>query len=420
MVERRQLTPEVVHLASPPECGEKWIADTKVQGFGLRLWATRSGGNKAFAVRVADVDGKLVRKTFDTKKSWRTDIHFRLGVRENDYGLGDYLDDARDWARDEIDRARARPTRYEQAWIEHRVVGGYVKRIALGDAAQSLICGMRANGRSQRYVDRLDKLFANNISAKLKTTPLHRVSAKSMAWCLVNVKQPAGNIRILRSFVSQVFERGADFHGPLGRFRDELSVEFHKQWEKKYDVRYPELRKLKDRHYRAIFERLESEEVLWQQALCIRLFFEFQAPLSRVLYGCWHQIDGEYWYPYWPDEKVYWYECRERIEDTERTILNVIADRSKREVHPSSYWFPTRSGGNRCISSVDLMWRKTLIDCRMPHYPLREFARSYRNPNCPSYYINFLREYGELIREAGNVAELSKSLIAKRKNVNNQ
>jgi len=62
-----------------------------------------------------------------------------------------------------------------------------------------------------------------------------------------------------------------------------------------------------------------------------------------------------------------------------------------------------------------LMWRKALVDCGMPHYPLREFARSYRDPYCPSYMLGFLRQYGERFREIGNTAELSKRLHAQKK-----
>lgn len=419
MVERRQLTPEFVHRVTPPTRGECWFADTKIRGFGLRLWATRSGGNKAFAIRTVASDGKLVRKTFDVNKSWRTNIGFAYSGRKNLHGLGDYLEDAREWARDEIDNEKARLTISEEHWIDHEIVGEHVQKMPLSVAAQSLLVGMGKNGRSQRYIDRLDKLFANNVSAKLKKTPLQRVSAKDIAKCLVKKKVPAGNIRILRSFIGQIFQRAADFHGPFLRFRHDISAEFQKRWKDSYDVRYPELRKLNAKQYEAIFARLESERVFWQAALCIRLFFIFHSPLIKVLSGRWEQIDGEHWYPYWPDEKTFWYECRERIENKTRILLDKIKERGRREFGAVSYWFPNRSTSFH-ITSVDLMWRKVLADCHMQYYPLREFARSYRNPNCPSYYISFLRQYGEHFRELDNVAELSKIRMAMKKSERKQ
>jgi hypothetical protein len=83
MVERRRLTPEFVHSVTPPERGERWIADTKLKGFGLRLWATRSGGNKAFAVRVLNANGHSIRKTFNLTGQWRTDLDLAYGDRIN-------------------------------------------------------------------------------------------------------------------------------------------------------------------------------------------------------------------------------------------------------------------------------------------------------------------------------------------------
>jgi hypothetical protein len=52
MVERRLLTEQFVREVRPPATGERWIADTKQRGFGLRLWATSGGAGKAFGVRI--------------------------------------------------------------------------------------------------------------------------------------------------------------------------------------------------------------------------------------------------------------------------------------------------------------------------------------------------------------------------------
>src|SRR5262249_3411916 len=96
---------------------------------------------------------------------------------------------------------------------------------------------------------------------------------------------------------------------------------------------------------------------------------------------------------------------------TARALLDEIKDHNKREAVESPYWFQTPSGRYpRSITSVDAIWRRTLQCCRMKYYPLREFARSFREPNCPSYYANFLRQYGPFFRRTHNVAELSKRL----------
>jgi hypothetical protein len=187
MVERRLLTPEFVHSASPPPHGERWIADTKLRGFGLRLWTNRSGGNKAFALRVLSADGFSVRKTFHLTGQWRTDLDFAYGDRKNTHGLGEYLEDARKWARDEIDDEKCRLTVSQEYEVDSEDASDRVQQMTLEAAAQSLIFGMRANGRSEKYVERLDKLFYNSVSQKLRKTPLKQLSAKAVAKCLGRV-----------------------------------------------------------------------------------------------------------------------------------------------------------------------------------------------------------------------------------------
>ena len=96
MVQRAELSPELVFDLECPKMGELWIADTKVRGFGVRLWSTNSGGQKAFAVRTANLKGKIIRKTFDTEQAWHTRFGFSYADRENRFGLGEYLEEARD------------------------------------------------------------------------------------------------------------------------------------------------------------------------------------------------------------------------------------------------------------------------------------------------------------------------------------
>jgi hypothetical protein len=125
-------------------CG---IADTRIDGFGLRLWAADSGSRKAYAIRISDLNGSSIRKTFDIRNSWRTGFGAHSGHPPD---LGDYLDDAREWARDEIDTLKGQLTLRDENWIRHSGAGSYVRRITLGDAAHSLLSGMRANGRAER------------------------------------------------------------------------------------------------------------------------------------------------------------------------------------------------------------------------------------------------------------------------------
>jgi hypothetical protein len=238
MVHRAALTAKLVFDLKCPKAGELWVADTKIQGFGVRLWSTASGGQKAFAIRTATREGKISRKTFDTDRAWRTRFDFSYSDREDKFGLGEYLDEARDWANDEIDRAKGRLTGEEQGWIEYRAVGERVKSLPLGRAGEALLRGLRFTA-SQKYLDRLDKLFANEIPENLKQTPLAKLKPTEVAKAIARRDLSAGNVRTLRSFVSQILERGASFHGPLGRFHDEFASAFSVRWDRVRKVRYP-------------------------------------------------------------------------------------------------------------------------------------------------------------------------------------
>jgi hypothetical protein len=133
------------------------------------------------------------------------------------------LDEAREWARDEIDRLKGHSTIGDEEKRRHRETTKLVRSLPLGRAANAILIGLKTNGSSQRYIDRLDKLFSNHVPTKLKQTPLTDLKPRQVARAIVKAAAPPGNIRILRSFLSQIIERGASFDGPLGRFHDEFA-----------------------------------------------------------------------------------------------------------------------------------------------------------------------------------------------------
>ena len=112
LVERVLLTPEFVDTALPPGRGERWIGDTEISGFGLRLWATRSGEGKAFALRTSLCDGKSVRRSFDPRES----VEYRYAVLLNSKPeeLGSYLSCARRWAWSEITKLKRRILHFDK------------------------------------------------------------------------------------------------------------------------------------------------------------------------------------------------------------------------------------------------------------------------------------------------------------------
>jgi hypothetical protein len=176
MVQRRLLTADFVNNILPPEKGELWIADSKVRGFGLRLFASKGGG-KSFCVRTTDETGMVLRKSFS--KDWRYKLALRDAQRESK--LGDLLEEARDWARREIEDLKHLDMTYHERRDRSRSIARLVGKMTLERAAQSLLRGMVVYGRHQAYVDRLDKLFSQYVPDELKKRSLANVPPQKLA-----------------------------------------------------------------------------------------------------------------------------------------------------------------------------------------------------------------------------------------------
>jgi hypothetical protein len=407
MVIRRHLTPTMVNELRAPTKGESWVADTAVRGFGVRLWNTQGGGQKAYAVRVSDNSGTSIRKTF-INNPW--DDFFDDG----DKSLGAKLEDARHWARAEIRQLKfAGDT--EHIWaVAGQKAQSFIKRQSLARAAQELILRMRLRGLSQRYVDRLDKLFSTHIPYRLRTSELQNVNPSAVANALISEQVSGANARTLRSFLSQIYlEASASNHG-FSKFPEQLSKNYWKLWEKHRDVRYPELRKLKKKDYRRLFRILERTSS-WQHGYAIRLYFKFGVPMQRLLAARWAQIVGDTWYPYAPDERLFWYAYGERLDEEALELIKKVHALASKNFEPSAFLFPSPTKVGESIRTVQSFWRGALETAQIKYYPLKEFSRSYRNFNNPSYH-RWLCEYlGEAFARGANVAELSK-ILSRREN----
>jgi hypothetical protein len=401
------LTPEFVRAVKPPAKGERWIADTKLKGFGLRLWATPSGVGKAFALRTSNA-GKKARKTFDPRPVFVGLVKGRKHLSSQ--GLVDSLESARSWARDEIDIAKGRSTLEEDRQARREHIARRMNRLTLEQAAEKLTRGMLAEGRSQPYVDRLNKLFAIHVPQEVRSLRLSEVPPRKLARALVSMAGHGGNLRTLKSFVRQIYDRAATFNGSLRAFSSELSEQFWKQWQIANRLPFPELQNLEQPDYEAIFAILEAEEDRWQQALCIRLFFIFGAPLSRLRVAQWRQIIGDRWYPYLPEEKVYWFESAENINSDAKALLDRLRNLGRVRSKRSAYWFPCATDPRKPIATTHGTWRETLNRVGSRYYPLGEFARSYRAPNNPTYAMAIVRQFGAQFREIKNAAKVSKEL----------
>ncbi len=181
MVERRLLTPEFVDSVECPAHGERWIADTKTRGFGLRLWNNRYGDGAAFAVRTSDKNGRSIRKTFHLSDSTSSLRRLRILLSTHDMDLsngtplGLFLDDARIWAKNVISQAKGRlPSREQNAEVEseyletRRFFQSQIEKMTFGRAAEVIISYGPYRGWSERYMDRMNSIFFSNIPPEMQ------------------------------------------------------------------------------------------------------------------------------------------------------------------------------------------------------------------------------------------------------------
>ena len=56
------LDSQVADQIAIPDSGEIWIPDAELRGFGIRAWSGKKGGGKAYALRLRDMNNKIVRE----------------------------------------------------------------------------------------------------------------------------------------------------------------------------------------------------------------------------------------------------------------------------------------------------------------------------------------------------------------------
>jgi hypothetical protein len=202
----------------------------------------------------------------------------------------------------------------------------------------------------------------------------------------------------------------------FSEFPEQLSESYWKLWEEHREVRYPELRKLKKKDYQRLFRILERAGS-WQQGYAIRLYFKFRVPMQRILAARWAQIVGDTWFPYAPDERLFWYAYGERLDAEALKLIKKVHALVSEDFGRNTFLFPSPIKAIESIRTVQSIWREALETAQIKYYPLKEFSRSYRNFNNPSYH-RWLYEYlGEAFAKGANTAELSK-ILSHQKNRN--
>jgi hypothetical protein len=275
MVTRARLTSKSVDDAIVPVKGEKWIADTKVRGFGLRLIMTSAGPRKLLCVRTTNKYGKSVRKSFDieTARHYRQPIFlFEPDPEEIEAGnidkltLGDFVEEAREWASKEIAKLKGLKTLDDENADRINQFRNKLAEVTLEQGANSVLANYQKMNMTDAYLIHLSKLFSIHVPQNLKSTKLAEFT-EEQATQLSNLQAlKPGNRQSLRPFLAKIFDT---FHA-LTLTRDNFAIAQRELRHVQYFYNEDQSNSnTKQTNFETLFEILEAEKQFWQQALCL-------------------------------------------------------------------------------------------------------------------------------------------------------
>lgn len=384
---RRFLTPLFIDELEPPSSGERWISDTSVRGFGVRLWSYNGVGGVAYGLRSTDANGRAVRKTFHPYRDSGNNFWWRLRTGQIEMApdggiaLSSFLDDARDWARTEKARLLGRiPTIDEERAIEaeyesnREFAGRRLRTLSVGYLVDLLLERAACRGWNEPYSDRLRTAF-NAFDAETNVRPLlvNDLEDGRLVGLIERSHLGPGNLRLLRSLFNVVFWNIHDLGGPVvGHVLPSLrGIETSRE---KADGFLADLR-LED--YRMLFRAIE-EQADWRSSVAMQLSFHFWGPLCRVLGARWSQVVDGRWYPYAPLERRSWFWRYSNIDQAEFDCLDKARQRALAEGIVSDYVLPSRRDPMKPLRNIDRRWRSVLRDLGWPYLSLAKASSAFR------------------------------------------
>lgn len=412
------LTAEYVNGLSPPENGEFWIGDTHVQCFGIRGWAGKQGGSLAFAIRLRNREGRLVRESFNVWRDYLAGQWWRL-KHENvwEKPLGYFLEAARVWAQDRIAHHMGWPTSEE---VIERIQESNRQRVlskTLGAAIKDRLFQLRRATKRPAYLDHIEDLLNNYIDTNpaLLGSTLGDLDTDELAAAVTEQGQTWGNIRRLRGFLSGVLKEQAESYGPLGFKLDAFQEGCRVRLDAQTEAPHPEILKIAPDDFQRFFSLLEAEP-RWRQALAIRLYFATGARLQQVLRARWSDFLDREWCPFTPSERDCWFEAMEGLSDDALEVLERIAQHHASEQVHSLYLFPSQAAGpSKPIKTVQRMWSKMSRKMCWLDLPLSHIVWRHKARTNPSYYLDFSRTYLASIKNNEGRKSVSKVVNRRRK-----
>jgi integrase len=401
------LTAEIVDALQPPVRGEVWFGDDHLQHFGVRAWAGKKGGGKAFAIRLRDQFGVLVREVYRPQYDYSA-YYWDRGWEKP---LGYFLKPARVWALDRIALHCGKETaevRRRRLWRQRK---RKVLATSIGDAIQRKVDFLRSKSKDHLYVDHIWTMIDRHIPARVLNSTFRNVPIRQLADAITNRNISYGNVKVLRGFVGGVFKDAADVFGPLHYKLESIQRRCARNLDARTEPPYPQILRISDGDYRRFFNELEASEA-WRQALAIRLYFETGAKLQQVLRARWSDLVENVWYPFLPEERKLWFESKERLNEEAQRVLRLIAKCHLAEGLASPYLFPSITGPHHSISTVQRHWARYSAKFGWQALPMSHVVLRHRDRSNPSYSLFFYRTY---LQSGRPKAKAAVSKVAKRR-----
>lgn len=367
MVDRRRLTRQVVAGLAPPDRGERWIADTELRGFGIRLWAAREGPGLAYAIRVTDREGRKIRRTFSGSPGFEAaqrDVCFGGGWDDPHRAsipwpppLSLLLDHARAWAREEIQRAKLGESDADRTRRLLAAEAARLGALSLDEAVEEFRQTSRFLSRTEACRDRLDAAYHNNLPEDLRKRALEELGGDvfEQAFEALPISDPQR--RLVRGMLGPVFERVRLLGGPSLWFKRWPGEEALKVRVGRPDAGRDAMRAFQRPDFERLLKALRQSEHGWRAALRLEACLLTRAPVSRVMQGRWSRVSGEIWYPWGPDERRHWRTRSERLDGDLGRCLEKARTEAAAEGTVSDFWFPSETDPARPIRNIDRPWR---------------------------------------------------------------
>jgi hypothetical protein len=410
------LTPELVDSVELPSQGERWISDSLIKGFGLRLWSGSRAGSKAYAIRIRDLNGRIVRETYDPNQSsawsmWRL-RHLINDGEVAEPAFGDCLESARSWARRRIHWHKGGSIVAERRHKWRCRLAMRIQGMTFDELSDHIIRVMKRRGRSEDYIFNVMRL-KHGLSSRTRLSTPEAMDVTAIADEIISRDVSGGNARVLHRFVGQVY-KFANRYVDVDKKSEAINRRVARNIRRMNEPLYPAILDITDADFASFFQILERDAENWRSALAIRMYFETGAKMRPVLKAEWQRIVDDSWYPYLPKERKYWFSGAERLNEPALKILDLVKYRQASEGIQSDFLFPA-SGRARSghVTTIHRYWAKVSSACGWNGLPLSHVVRKYKRRNTPSYFYSF---YGSLltVSHSALVPDVSKKLEISR------